>query len=60
LQTVFTSEDDRRLIALLDTAYLDARYADGFSIDTADVELLIKKTELLQTTAWQLVEKKTE
>lgn len=60
LQTVFSSEEDQRLIALLDTAYLDARYTDGFKVDSPDIETIVKKTEQLQTMALQLVEKRTE
>lgn len=49
---------EERLLALLEKAYLNGRYADNFEIDVPDLKLLLERVETIQATARKIFEQK--
>jgi len=45
------TEEDKRLLKILDDAYIAARYEDGFSLSATDMELLLLKVQQLHIAA---------
>lgn len=50
LNIVFTDSipENKRLIQLLDKAYIDARYENQYSIEKKDLEMIFEKVTLLR------------
>ena len=52
------SHQEERLLALLEKAYLNGRYADNFEIDVPDLKLLLERAEIMQAAAREIFEEK--
>jgi len=60
LNTVFpdNTEEEKRLLDILEKAYLSARYEDQYEIQENDLDVLFTKVKQLQATAKEIVEEK--
>ena len=53
-----STEEDKRLLKILDDAYIAAIYEDGFSLSASDMELLLRKVQQLHNAALSAVKKR--